>query len=457
MSVPAYAEYKDSGVAWLGAVPSHWDVTRLKQICKVFPSNVDKKSADGEQPVRLCNYTDVYYNEVISRALPFMEATASDEQIAKFTLRAGDTIITKDSETADDIARSAYVPEDMPGVVCGYHLSMVRPTARAHGSFIKRYFDTTCARAYFHVNANGLTRVGLGQYAVDNAPIALPPVEEQTAIAAFLDQETAKIDALVAEQERLIALLKEKRQAVISHTVTKGLNPNAPMKDSGIEWLGEIPAHWDVRRLRQLATLNPSKSEIGDWDAETEVSFLPMEAIGEHGALSLERTRPIAESQTGYTYFREGDVTIAKITPCFENGKGAIMKGLVQGVGFGTTELIVIRPSQDATTSEFLDWNFRSETFRALGEGSMYGAGGQKRVPDDFVRDFPICLPSLEEQRQIVGYLDRMTLRFDSLSAEAQSAIALLQERRATLISAAVTGKIDVRGLVATEQELELA
>lgn len=252
MSFPAYQEYKDSGVAWLGDVPSHWKVTRLKLACEVFPSNVDKKSADGEQVVRLCNYTDVYYNDTIAAEMPFMEATASDDQIAKFTLRAGDTIITKDSETPDDIARSSYVPTNLPGVVCGYHLSMVRPSHRAHGAFIKRYFDTASSRAYFHVSANGLTRVGLGQYAVDNAPIALPPLEEQSAIAAFLDRETAKIDALVAEQERLIALLKEKRQAVISHAVTKGLNPKSPMKDSGIEWLGEIPAHWELSSVGRV-------------------------------------------------------------------------------------------------------------------------------------------------------------------------------------------------------------
>lgn len=249
MSFPAYPEYKDSGVPWLGRVPAHWEVTRLKLASDIFPSNVDKKSAEGEQPVSLCNYTDVYYNDVILAGMQFMEATASDDQITKLTLRAGDVIITKDSETPDDIARSAHVPIDLPGVVCGYHLSMVRPSRRASGGFIKRYFDAASSRAYFHVSANGLTRVGLGQYAVDNAPIALPPIDEQVAIAAFLDRETAKIDALVAEQERLIALLKEKRQAVISHAVTKGLNPDAPMKDSGIEWLGEIPAHWEVRSI----------------------------------------------------------------------------------------------------------------------------------------------------------------------------------------------------------------
>jgi type I restriction enzyme S subunit len=285
--------------------------------------------------------------------------------------------------------------------------------------------------------------------------VVLPPKDEQQIIATFLDRETAKIDALITEQQRLIELLKEKRQAVTSHTVTKGLNPNAPMKDSGIEWLGEVPEHWEVKRLRFIAQLNPSKSEITELDRETEVSFLPMEAIGDDGSLNLERTRPIGEVETGYTYFREGDVTIAKITPCFENGKGAVMRGLFGGIGFGTTELIVARAKPFEATSNYLHWLFISTWFRKHGEASMYGAGGQKRVPDDFVRNYAIGFPSLEEQHTIVAFLDREIAKIDVLTTESKTAITLLQERRTALISAAVTGKIDVRGLVSAKTEVK--
>jgi type I restriction enzyme, S subunit len=139
MSFPRYPQYKDSGVEWLGEVPGHWEVKRLKQACLVFPSNIDKKSYDNETPIKLCNYTDVYYNDTIEPAMDFMAATATTEQIAKFTLRAGDTIITKDSETADDIAIAAYVPADLPGVVCGYHLSMVRPLPVTNGAFVNAF------------------------------------------------------------------------------------------------------------------------------------------------------------------------------------------------------------------------------------------------------------------------------------------------------------------------------
>ena len=172
-----------------------------------------------------------------------------------------------------------------------------------------------------------------------------------------------------------------------------------------------------------------------------------MEAIGDDGSLNLEREKTIGELETGYTYFREGDVTLAKITPCFENGKGALMRGLLGGIGFGTTELIVARPRPSVLTGEYLHYLFISSHFRALGESQMYGAGGQKRIPDSFARNFATAFPPLDEQRAIAAFLDRETAKIDALVAEQRRAIDLLLERRTALISAAVTGQIDVRSL----------
>ena len=214
-------------------------------------------------------------------------------------------------------------------------------------------------------------------------------------------------------------------------------------KGSGVEWLGAVPAHWVVKRLRNVATLNPYKSEIAQLPRDTEVSFLPMDAVGDDGTLNLDRTRPISEVESGYTYFREGDVTTAKITPCFENGKGAVMRCLHNGHGFGTTELIVVRPCEDKTTSDYLHLLFTSHPFRLFGEASMYGAGGQKRVPDDFVRDFATAFPPPEEQTTIATFLDHETAKIDALVAEQERLIALLQEKRQAVISHAVTKGLD--------------
>ncbi|TCO82663.1 type I restriction enzyme S subunit [Plasticicumulans lactativorans] len=214
-------------------------------------------------------------------------------------------------------------------------------------------------------------------------------------------------------------------------------------RDSGVEWLGEVPEHWEIKRLRTVAELNPSKSEIAELDRSTEVSFLPMEAIGDDGSLNLDRMRPIHEVEAGYTYFRNGDVALAKITPCFENGKGGLMRGLQGGIGFGTTELIVARPRPSETSGEYLNWIFRSPAFRKQGEASMYGAGGQKRVPDDFVRNIAWAFPSPMEQTAIAAFLDRETAKIHALIAEQEKLIALLAEKRQATISHAVTRGLD--------------
>ncbi|WP_035442732.1 restriction endonuclease subunit S [Asaia platycodi] len=210
-------------------------------------------------------------------------------------------------------------------------------------------------------------------------------------------------------------------------------------KESGVEWLGEVPKHWGLIRLRFVGAFNPSKSELNYLDDEEHISFLPMESIGDDGSLDLQITRPLSEVRNGYTYFRNGDVTVAKITPCFENGKGALMRNLINGVGFGTTELIVIRPQRDRTIGSYLNWLFRSPIFRRLGEASMYGAGGQKRVPDDFIRNLHWALPPINEQAAIAAFLDRETGKIDALIAEQEKLLDLLAEKRQATISHAVT------------------
>ena len=210
-------------------------------------------------------------------------------------------------------------------------------------------------------------------------------------------------------------------------------------KDSGVKWLGEMPEHWAVKRLRFVVELNPSKSEISSLDRLTPISFLPMDAIGDDGSLRIDEEKQIGEVETGYTYFRDGDVTIAKITPCYENGKGAIMRGLINGIGFGTTELIVTRPNPSETIPAYLHYLFVSPDFRGIGESHMYGAGGQKRVPDEFVKNFKTAMPPLPEQNRIAAFLDRETAKIDELAAEQQRLIDLLKEKRQAVISHAVT------------------
>ncbi len=218
--------------------------------------------------------------------------------------------------------------------------------------------------------------------------------------------------------------------------------PYPTYRDSGVEWLGGIPAHWEVKRLRFIVALNPSASEVRGLSTDAEVSFVPMEAVDEYGTLDLARTKALAEVGSGYTYFRNGDVVLAKITPCFENGKGARAVGLTKGIAFGTTELHVLRAKM-ALDEQYLFYLTLGDAFRRLGEAEMYGAGGQKRVPESFIQDFRHPLPPLAEQRAIAGFLDRQTARIDALVAKKERLIELLKEQRTALITRAVTRGLD--------------
>ncbi len=300
----------------------------------------------------------------------------------------------------------------------------------------------------FRVTGIGLMQGSAGQKRIPddyikNYVIGLPSDEEQQAIASFLDRETARIDDLIQKQERMIELLKEKRIALITQAVTKGLDPNAKMKDSGIEWLGEVPEHWEVKRLRYCLKLNPSKNEIRHLPKETELSFIPMESVGVDGSIDLYETKPIEDVESGYTYFSNNDVAIAKITPCFENGKGCIFRELENGYGFGSTELTVMRPL--AISSDFLYYITVSSYFRKTGVALMQGSAGQKRVPDNYIKNLSIGLPTLDEQRRVVQFIGEGINRIDALIDKTQNSVELLREYRASLIHHAVTGKIDLR------------
>jgi len=209
-------------------------------------------------------------------------------------------------------------------------------------------------------------------------------------------------------------------------------------KPSGLGWLEDVPSMWSVTRLRFQVKINPVKSEIRGIPEDTSVSFVPMEAVGEYGGLRLEQTQALGDVANGYTYFRDGDVVVAKITPCFENGKGSIADGLENGIGFGTTELHVLRPSSFMGRN-YLFYLTISHAFRKIGVSYMYGAGGQKRVPNDFIRDFRHPIPAVDEQHTIAAFLDRETARIDALIEKKRRQIELLQEKRSALISHAVT------------------
>lgn len=214
------------------------------------------------------------------------------------------------------------------------------------------------------------------------------------------------------------------------------------LKDSGIELIGRIPEHWRTIRLNFAATINPPISKNSRLSKDLEVSFLPMEKISEDGSLQLDDAKDISEIHGGLTPFEDGDIIVAKITPCFENGKGALCKGLRNGIGFGTTELHVLRPKR-SFNGEFLFYWTRSAPFYQMGESMMYGSAGQKRVPIEFIKSFKIAYPSLNEQIEISNFLRCKIRLIDSLTSKRERFIDLLQAKRQAIINQAVTKGLD--------------
>lgn len=413
-------------LSWTNHLPEGWEAKPLHSVANYAASNVDKVSNDEEIPVRLCNYTNVYNNEFITLALDFMHGTASEAEIMNFGLKPGDVILTKDSESWNDIGVPALVCETADDLVCGYHLALLRPLEqKMDGAFLFRCIQAEPVRKQLELAANGVTRFGIPKAKIGALMLPVPSLAQQRAIADYLDRETARLDALVATKERLLDLLAEKRRALITRAVTA--------------------EHWPKKRLRLITHQGTSETKQARLAQTTQVTFLPMEAIGEQGQLDMSICRDLDDVRSGYTQCFDGDVLVAKITPCFENGKGALLNGALNGVAYGTTELYVLTPGPEMD-GKFLYYVTTSLRFRRLGEARMTGAAGQQRVPENFVRDYPAAVPPLPEQRAIADFLDRETARLDDLTKKTEKTIELLKERRTALIAAVVTGQINVGG-----------
>ena len=213
-------EMKPSGVEWIGEIPKHWRVNKLKYISKIVASYVDKHVNPDEIQVDLCNYTDVYYHEKIDASIDFMKGSCNQDEYERSLIRKGDVIITKDSESANDIGVPAFAQEELTNVVCGYHLSIIRPLNEIDGKFLFRFIQSKRIGRYFEANSTGITRFSLGKSIIENLSTLLPPLSEQIQIANFLDHKTKQIDELITAEQQKIELLKEYRQSLISEVVT---------------------------------------------------------------------------------------------------------------------------------------------------------------------------------------------------------------------------------------------
>src|SRR3989338_1261757 len=437
-----YSKMKPSGVDWLGKIPDEWEAKRLRYYFDYHAGGVwgDEENGNGNNMIcfRVADFDfdhlGLAENDLTVRNIP-------ENQHSRI-LEKGDILLEKSGGgEKQTVGRAVRFDKDVRAV-CSNFIEKLTPLKTHDSKFISYlmgalYFETLNMRSI--KQTTGIQNLDLYSYLCEVVPF--PSKENQKSIADFLDRETAKIDGVVAKKQKLIELLKEKRQALITHAVTKGFDPKVKIRPSGVDWLGEVPEGWKVKRLRFVMQLNPSKSELSE-PSDTLVTFLPMEAVSESGEVNTEQEKEISQVIEGYTYFRDGDVLVAKITPCFENGKGILVSGMKNGIGFGTTEFHVLRSTD--IEKEYLYLITTSGQFRKMGEAEMKGAAGQKRVPDEFVKDFVIALPTKKEQLDILKHVRGARNKIDEVIKKVETQIEKLQEYRQALISNAVTGKIKV-------------
>lgn len=432
-------EMKDSGIAWIGDIPSEWKVLRLRFIGETKSGLANKKPQDFGHGYPFISYKNVYNNMVLDSSYPdLVNSTELDRQ--NYNVLKGDAFFTGSSETIEELGYASMCLEDIPNATYNGFVIRFRPYNFDYYNpeYMKYCFRSDVARGYLVQNDNSITRANLSQKTLKGMPIVIPEINEQQNIANYLDKKVSQIDDIISKQKSLIEKYKDYKQSLITETVTKGLNKNIPMKDSEIEWIGEIPSHWKVERIKYLIDFNPSYSE--NLNDDVSVSFAPMECIG-NGYMNFKEAK-LKDVKGKYTYFSDKDIIMAKVTPCFENGNIAIANDLINGVGFGSSELYVFRCKK--VDNKFMFYYLQNSIFKEGCISTMTGTGGLKRVSASFIENYYIGIPKIDEQKQIAEFLDKKCNAINSVISKKQKLIKKLEAYKKSLIYECVTGKREV-------------
>lgn len=432
MSYAKYERYKDSGVDWLGAIPSDWQSKKLGILLTEF-------SKKNNPNLPLLSITREL--GVITRDMDDQESNHNfipDDLSGYKLLKEGQFGMNKMKAWQGSYGISKYT-----GIVSpAYYVFDV-------SNEIYPNFFNIAIRSKFYVDFFGSASDGvrIGQWDLNKTrmreiPFIFPSLEQQKKIYEFLSKKIKQIYQAISLKQQQIEKLGEYKQIVIQNAVTKGLNPNAPMKDSGVAWIGDIPEHWEMVSIKRIAKISP-KVDLSNYKLDEKVTFLPMEKVSSNGDIDCEILKPIREVKQGFTAFKKNDVILAKITPCFENGKGALLDKLETEIGYGSTEFHVLRASK-RIKAYYLYLITHSSNFLTLGEAMMTGSAGQKRVPTDFVANYQFPLPPMSEQQQIIEYVENLNRKISDTIQSYQTQIHRLKEYKNILINQAVTGKIKI-------------
>ena len=438
-----YPKYKESGVEWLGEVPEHWEKYRIDWITTIIRGNTGFKKDEllNKGDFVALQYGKTYKVDEINDSFNFY--VNSEFFKSNQVVHQGDTILVSTSETIEDLGHSCFYNRKELGLIGGEQILLKPYNKLLFGKYLYYYSRVFCneLRKY----ATGLKVFRFSTDDLKNIFVSSPPLEEQTTIANFLDRETAKIDMLIAKQERLIELLQEKRQALISHAVTKGLDPNAKMKESGVAWLGEVPEHWEVIKLGYLTSkIGSGKTPKGGAEvySDTGILFLRSQNVYDDG-LHLEDVVKISETihaEMENTHIKGGDILLNVTGGSI--GRSCLVPDDLERANVNQHVCIIrlIKRGYQA----YISFAMKSSAIKAQIDAVQNGAA-REGLNFEQISGFKIAIAPLQEQNLIIDYINDKTAKIDTLIEKAQQSIKLLKERRTALISAAVTGKIDVR------------
>lgn len=440
-----YPVYKDSGVEWLGRVPEHWQTKRLKHIANVQTGVAKGKDNQGKDTIvvpylRVANVQDGYLSldDVATIEIP-------REDLVRYSLQPGDVLMNEGGDF-DKLGRGSVWQGEIEPCIHQNHVFAVRPTA-VPSAWLNAFTGSLAAQFYFMGRAKQSTNLAsISSSNIMELPVAMPPAAEVDLLLAHLDRETARIDALIEKKTRFIELLREKRQALITLAVTKGLDPNVKMKDSGVEWLGEVPEHWDCCLFKHKC-LNVTDGAHISPDTVNGVHFfvstkdIVEDRIDFEGALLTSADSYEYLVRTGCNPV-EGDVLFSKDGTI---GRTVVVRGAPDFVV--ASSLIIIRPEPRTLNPDFFNYFCQSKVVASQVESLVRGAG-LPRISIQNLLKIVGAFPPLAEQRVVVEFLDTEVSRIHSLIRKTERSIALLKERRSALITAAVTGQIDLREVV---------
>lgn len=456
MSLPRYPDYKNSGVEWLGEVPVHWKIKRLKFVASVQTGVAKGKDNAGKAIIevpylRVANVQDGYLAlEDIAR----IEIPADD--LARYRLQSGDVLMNEGGDF-DKLGRGHIWKGEITDCIHQNHVFAVRPTAVC-SEWLNKVSSSYYAQFYFMTRSKQSTNLAsISSTNIMELPLVLPPDDEQQSILHFLNRETGKIDALIAEQEKLLYLLAEKRQSTISHAVTRGLNPDVPMKDSGVEWLGEVPAHWIVSRIKYMVEAGDGiqMGPFGGMLLDLSTHDTGFKVYGQENTISGDFTRgnrwisEVRFKELERYCLRDGDLVLTRKGSL---GNARLISGLPQP-GICDSDTIRVRVNRNVILPELFAMLLHEADYVSYQIAVSKRGAILSGVNTETIANLNLVCPPLKEQEALLGWIAKQLADFESCTREATHAIELLKERRSALISAAVTGQVDVRGVVRPEQE----